>query len=121
MVEIDQEVCSQCGGAGMVLVVNAAGVRSARVCACQQAVRDGYRVSAARIPKRYQHCTLDSYETSFRGADASMRAAKTTARRFVESYPVETSGRGLLITGSIGVGKTHLAVGIQLALIAEKG
>jgi DNA replication protein DnaC len=39
----------------------------------------------------------------------------------VEGYPVETAGTGLLITGSIGVGKTHLAVGILQALVAERG
>jgi DNA replication protein DnaC len=115
------DVCAVCGGAGMVLAVNAAGVRVARVCECQQAARSGHRVAAARIPKRYEHCTLDSYETGFRGADASMRQAHLTARRFVEAYPVETDGRGLLITGSIGVGKTHLAVGLLLALIEDKG
>ena len=32
-----------------------------------------------------------------------------------------TEGRGLLLTGSMGVGKTHLAVGIVQALIFEKG
>jgi len=115
------EACEECGGAGMVLGVNAAGVRVARVCVCQQVARSGHRVAAARIPRRYEHCTLDSYETGFRGADASMRQAHLTARRFVESYPVETDGKGLLITGNIGVGKTHLAVGLLLALIAEKG
>src|SRR5579862_5643640 len=115
------EVCPECNGAGMVLVVNASGSRVARVCACQQAAKSGHRVTAARIPKRYQHCSLDSYETGFRGADASMRQAHLTARRFVEAYPVETDGKGLLITGSIGVGKTHLAVGLLLALVEERG
>jgi DNA replication protein DnaC len=43
------------------------------------------------------------------------------ARRFVDGYPATTSGRGLLLTGSIGVGKTHLAVGILQALVVEKG
>ena len=42
------------------------------------------------------------------------------ARRYVDDYPVTTEGRGLLLTGDIGVGKTHLAVGILQALIAEK-
>jgi DNA replication protein DnaC len=44
-----------------------------------------------------------------------------TARRFVDGYPVTTEGHGLLLTGSIGVGKTHLAVGILQSLIVEKG
>ena len=115
------EVCPECGGAGMVLAVDAAGRRVARVCKCQQAAVNEHRIAAARVPKRYQHCSLDSYETGFRGADPSMRQAHLTARRFVEAYPVETDGRGLLITGSIGVGKTHLAVGLLLALVEEKG
>jgi len=115
------EMCEECGGAGMVLTVNAAGVRMARVCVCQRAARTSHRVAAARIPLRYQHCTLESYETSFRGADASMRQAHLTAKRFVEAYPVDTDGRGLLITGPVGVGKTHLAAGLLLALVEEKG
>jgi DNA replication protein DnaC len=115
------EICEQCDGAGMVLTVDAAGRRVARVCACQSAARNEHRVVAARIPKRYQHCTLDSYESGFRGADASMQHAHMSARRFAEAYPVETGGRGLLITGSIGVGKTHLAVGLLLALVEERG
>ena len=115
------EPCLECGGAGMVLAVNAAGMRVARVCACQAAARSEHRVAAARVPKRYQHCTLDSYETEFRGADPSLQRALFIARRFAEGYPVETDGRGLLITGSIGVGKTHLAVGLLLALVEEKG
>jgi len=115
------EVCRECGGAGMVLAMDSAGRRVARVCGCQQAAVRDHRVAAARVPKRYQHCSLDSYETGFRGADPSMRAAYLTARRFVEAYPVETEGKGLLITGSIGVGKTHLAVGLLLALVEEKG
>jgi len=41
------------------------------------------------------------------------------ACRFVEEYPVENTG--LLIIGSIGVGKTHLAVGIIKELILSKG
>jgi hypothetical protein len=75
----------------------------------------------ARIPRRYQHCSFESYETRFPGADGSLAAAHLMARRFVDGYPATTEGRGLLLTGSIGVGKTHLAVGILQALIAEKG
>jgi DNA replication protein DnaC len=39
----------------------------------------------------------------------------------VESYPLETDGTGLLLTGNIGVGKTHLAVGILQSLVIERG
>ena len=65
--------------------------------------------------------TLDGYETAFRGADASLGRAHLTARKFVEAYPVDTAGKGLLFTGSIGVGKTHLAVGVLRRLVQERG
>ena len=55
------------------------------------------------------------------GADGSLREALLTARRFVEAYPVDTAGKGLLLTGSIGVGKTHLAVGVLRRLVQERG
>jgi DNA replication protein DnaC len=41
------------------------------------------------------------------------------ACRFVEEYPLDNTG--LLLIGSIGVGKTHLAVGIIKELILGKG
>ena len=41
------------------------------------------------------------------------------AKAFVATYPLETTG--LLLIGSIGVGKTHLAVGIMKELILNKG
>ncbi len=42
------------------------------------------------------------------------------AGSFVRSYPIDDR-RGLLLVGSVGVGKTHLAVGIIKDLIREKG
>ena len=84
-------------------------------------VREDRRLAAAHIPERYRHYTLDGYETAFRGADASLGRAHLTARKFVEAYPVDTAGKGLLFTGSIGVGKTHLAVGVLRRLVQERG
>jgi DNA replication protein DnaC len=75
-------------------------------------------IAAARIPRRYMHCTLDEYVP---GNNRALSAALMQARNFVKAYPFETNGNGLLLTGSIGVGKTHLAVGMLQALIAERG
>src|SRR5258708_39002518 len=75
----------------------------------------------AHIPKRYEHCTLENYETNFPSSHRTLGAAHLRARKFVEGYPLETAGTGLLLTGSIGGGKTHLAVGILQALVAERG
>ena len=74
----------------------------------------------AAIPKRYEHCILESFEL-FNEADPSLVRAHMIAHKFVAGYPVETEGKGLLLTGAVGVGKTHLAVGILQALILEKG
>jgi DNA replication protein DnaC len=92
-----------------------------RGCECQEMEREERRMAAARIPERYRQYTLDGYETAFRGAHPSLGQAHLTARRFVDAYPVDTAGKGLLFTGSIGVGKTHLAVGVLRRLVQERG
>jgi DNA replication protein DnaC len=106
---------------GLVRVMDAGGQWVSQACECQEVVREERRLAAARVPERYRQYTLDGYETAFRGADASLGRAHLTARRFVEAYPVDTAGRGLLFTGSIGVGKTHLAVGVLRRLVQERG
>ncbi len=113
--------CPECGGAGMVLTADAAGRRRARECGCQQSLRQRVRLREARIPRRYEHCVLGTFEPQYPKADPTLGMALRMARKFVEGYPVETSGRGLLLTGSVGVGKTHLAVGMLLALMEQKG
>jgi DNA replication protein DnaC len=113
--------CEICNGIGLVRVVNDDGVWVTRPCECQQMAREERRLWAAHIPERYRSYTLDGYETAFRGADASLGRAHLTARKFVDAYPVDTGGKGLLFTGSIGVGKTHLAVGVLRRLIQERG
>jgi DNA replication protein DnaC len=113
--------CTICGGVGLVRVVNAQGQWVSRACECQERQREERRLAAAHIPERYRQCTLDGYEPTFPGADASLANALLTARKFVESYPVDTGGKGLLFTGSIGVGKTHLAVGVLRRLVQERG
>jgi DNA replication protein DnaC len=103
------------------VVERADGTRVARPCVCRQARRSARMVTAARIPQRYAHCSLEEYVPHYGGNNRSLSAALMQARQFVKAYPFETSGNGLLLTGSIGVGKTHLAVGILQALVAERG
>ena len=104
----------------MRVVERADGARVAQRCVCQQERRAERMMAAARIPQRYIHCTLESFDV-LPSADRTLKAAVMQARSFVKAYPVETDGKGLLLTGSIGVGKTHLAVGILQALIVERG
>lgn len=113
-------ICPICEGVGLVRVVDVTGKWVSRPCQCQQVEREERRIAAARIPQRYRECSLDTYEI-YHGADRSLNEALFQARRFVEEYPAGTAGKGLLFTGSIGVGKTHLAVGVLQRLVRERG
>ncbi len=116
-----QELCSICEGAGLCVVERLDGTRVAQPCECRIARRSARMIERAHIPQRYTHCSLDEYVTDFAGANRSLGSALVQARSFVKAYPLETNGNGLLLTGSIGVGKTHLSVGILRALITDRG
>jgi DNA replication protein DnaC len=113
--------CPICDGVGLVRVRSAAGLWVSRACECQERERYERRLAASRIPERYRHCALESYETAFKGANPTLANALFQARSFVEAYPVSTSGNGLLFVGSAGIGKTHLAVGLLQRLVQERG
>jgi DNA replication protein DnaC len=76
-------------------------------------------VERARIPKRYEHCDFESYSTEVGATPEqieSLRKAKFLAQAFVRDYP-GAAEKGLLLMGSSGAGKTHLAVAALKDLI----
>jgi DNA replication protein DnaC len=115
------EFCPICKDSGLLLIIQPDGERYAQPCECRLQVQAARLLNRASIPRRYEHCTLETFEAGYPGADRSLSAAHMMARNFVAGYPVTTEGKGLLLTGDVGVGKTHLAVGIVQALISEKG
>jgi DNA replication protein DnaC len=112
--------CPICDGVGLVRIVDGTGNWVSRPCRCQELEREGRRLLAAQIPLRYRDCTLDTFEI-YHEANPSLSEALFQARRFVDEYPAGTAGKGLLFTGSMGVGKTHLAVGVLQRLVRERG
>ena len=89
-------------------------------CECRTKSRSERLLAAAKIPPRYEHCELDTFKYDQDDKEQkNIAAAKFLAGRFVEEYPTDKTG--LLFVGSVGVGKTHLAVGILKALIRDKG
>lgn len=87
------------------------GVARVTRCDCWRQRTQTALVQSARIPRRYQHCTLDNFETH----TDSQRTAHRKALKLVEQFPVVD--KGLLFYGDAGVGKTHLAVAVLRAVI----
>lgn len=89
-------------------------------CECRAQSQLDTLLALARIPRRYEHCELANFDILPGKYESSMARARLLAGRFVEEYPLPRN-EGLLFTGPIGTGKTHLAVGIGKQLIREKG
>ncbi|HEX4346452.1 MAG TPA: ATP-binding protein [Vicinamibacterales bacterium] len=84
-------------------------------CDCwKQNVAD-QRLGDARIPKRYQHCSI----ANFAAYNESLERAAAQARRLADAFPVVT--KGVFLEGQPGVGKTHLAVAVLKQIIQATG
>ncbi len=112
-----EKQCPVCDGTGWKTVGEGRDRRVTR-CDCRRKQRNHKLLEQARIPRRYEHCELSNFEI-MNGHSQALSAALLAARRFVGEYPVEKAG--LLIIGPIGVGKTHLSVGIVRELVLDKG
>lgn len=104
-------VCPGCFGTGVKVVAG----KGAKICdECQQ--RSGDRLlEAARIPARYADCTFSNFRDP--SGTGSIYWALMKAKMLVNEYPAVE--KGLLLIGSVGVGKTHLAVAILKGLAAK--
>lgn len=108
-----ETICPVCQGNRWVLEESGGAVR-ARRCTCQTERRGRVLIEQARIPRRYQNCSLANFD----GRNDSLRNAKKISEKFVKNYPVQEVG--LVFLGPCGVGKTHLAVAILRDLVETK-
>lgn len=108
-------VCQFCFGTGTRLESGEGGVKGAVICDCRRSNGEARLLDAARIPPRFRECSFHNYYPK----NDSQFFAHSFASRLVEEYPaVET---GLLFMGTVGVGKTHLAIAVLKHLIEKKG
>jgi DNA replication protein DnaC len=108
-------VCQFCFGTGTRIDSSQEGTKRAVVCDCQRLDSGTRFLDAARIPPRFRECSFHNYYPK----NDSQYFAHSFASRLADEYPaVET---GLLFMGSVGVGKTHLAIAVLKDLIEKKG
>jgi DNA replication protein DnaC len=111
MKEIEEpEVCPTCFGSGMEIVPG----KGARPCHCRRQTSHDKLLDRVRIPQRYAACDFPYY----RPQNESQKRAFNFALKLAMEFPAVD--RGLLFMGTVGVGKTHLAVSILKGL-TEKG
>ncbi|MDX6695679.1 MAG: replication protein DnaC [Blastocatellia bacterium] len=106
-------ICVYCYGAGMEVVAG----KGAKRCRCQTEQSRTKLLEAARIPRRYEQCSLQNYYPT-KGNGTQLRAFQY-AWRLAREYPAVD--RGLLFMGTVGVGKTHLSVALLRELIEKTG
>ncbi len=91
------------------------GVRRVERCECWRENVGRQRLASANIPRRYQHCTIDN----FAAYNESLERAAAGSRRIADAFPVV--GKGLMLEGQPGVGKTHLAVAVLKHVVEKTG
>jgi DNA replication protein DnaC len=104
-------ICSFCFGSGMEVRPG----KGARRCRCRTQDARAKLLEAARIPRRYEQCSLGNYQPA--NNNGSQLQAFNYAYHLVREYP--SVDRGLLLMGACGVGKTHLSAAILLGLLGK--
>lgn len=106
----DSTECPICYGTGMELVPE----KGARICACRKLRSQSGQFESVRLPRRYDGYHFNNYNPK----NDSQKIALKLAMQFHHDFPAVD--RGLLFMGSVGIGKTHLAVSILKGL-TERG
>ena len=107
--------CPVCGDTRWK-IVERDGIRRAVRCECWRASNIDRLLAEARIPKRYQHCSLDNFVGY---ENERLLNAVARARRFAEAFPVVD--KGLFLIGPPGIGKSHLAVAVLKQVMVTRG
>ncbi|HYJ92219.1 MAG TPA: ATP-binding protein [Pyrinomonadaceae bacterium] len=104
-------VCPTCFGTGLEVIEG----KGARPCSCRAKDAQTAFINRAKLPLRYEQCHFHNY---YPGGNSSQKAALELSMQLAMEFP--KTDEGLLLSGPVGVGKTHLAVSILKGL-AERG
>jgi DNA replication protein DnaC len=92
-------------------------------CVCYRAAQDRARLERAGIPARYRAATFETFEAY----NDSLMEARRIAQYWADSYPEiprrvgDRAGRGLVLMGPAGIGKTHLVAVLLKQVITQAG
>src|SRR3954470_20606382 len=101
--------------------VDEKGIRRVVRCDCWREQVSGHRLAAANIPKRYLHCTFENFSAYNPSLEQALDQARRVPSRFPAANNLREQGRGLLLEGPPGVGKTHLAVAVLKQVMDSSG
>jgi DNA replication protein DnaC len=96
-------------------------VRRVVRCECWRDQIGKTRLADANIPKRYQHCTLENFLAYNDSLQRALESCRRVSDRFLNATSTDQHGRGILLEGPPGVGKTHLAVAVLKKVVAMFG
>ena len=123
-----QAECPQCRGTGFrphTMRLYGVEARVAVPCDCVEGERTARALERASIPKRYEHCDFENFDTGLYENEPqapawnrSLEQAKLIVQGFARDFPAGSEA-GLLLMGPCGVGKTHLAVSALKHLLAR--
>jgi DNA replication protein DnaC len=84
--------------------------------ACKRQELASSAIAGSNIPERFLSCTFDNYMVSNDG----QQVALTMARRYAENFAEHRkTGCSLILTGTVGTGKNHLATAVAKVLLAQ--
>lgn len=106
----DAQTCETCYGTGIEIVPG----KGARPCECRRRDSHSTFLDRAKLPKRYENCHFHNYKPQNPSQERAFKFATTLTIEF------PAVDQGLVLMGTVGVGKTHLAVSILKGL-TERG
>lgn len=120
--------CTECGRPLSYIILPLNGRRVLPACTCREAAymqaerarwqreKNEYLerlFTQSGLGERYRHCSFDNFE-EHPGNSAAAKAAQRYAARIGEKI---RQGRGLLLSGPLGTGKSHLAAAVVKAAV----